>query len=423
MFAIGKIIKTLDMRHNLLMICVIFSTFLSAQEVLQPEVNDIGIVEFFRKGHKLSLPVINIYEKDVVELRFDVFGTEENILYYSIELCDYNWQPVELDPLDYIEGFTSNHFYAYSASMNTLFDYVHYRLEIPNDDMSFILPGNYLIHIFNDDNLKSEILTKKFVVYKEQVKLDVWVDKFESAIYEDRQEIKAKITPSEVSLNDLSGNIKLSVLQNNNWNSVKYYDKYNTEGDGGIAFNTTGQIVFPGVNEFRFFDMKSLKFISERVEYFEYKPPHYHVYLKPDYYRGDKQYFNNQDLNGQFFISNQETRDPDTLDAEYAFVYFTLDAGVPLPADVYIEGALTNWEFKDNFMKYNPDKAVYEKVLFLKQGLYNYRYTTKEYNTDFMSWDITEGSFYQTNNSYLGIVYYRPLGEIYYQPVGVGVSF
>ncbi len=404
------------------MFCVIVSALASGQEIKQPKKNEVGIVEFFRKGHKLSIPIINIYGKDVLELRFDIFGSEENILYYSIELCDFNWDPVDLDPLDYLESYGANHFYPFSPSMNTLFDYVQYRLNIPNDEYSFLLPGNYLVHVYSDEDLESEVLTRKFIVFKDQVKVDVWVDKFESAIYEDRQEIKAKVTPSDLSYSDLAGNIKLSVFQNNNWNSVKYVDTYNTDGGGNITFNTTGKIVFPGVNEFRFFDIKSLKFLSERVEYIDYQPPYYHVFLKTDTYRGDKQYFNNIDLNGQFFISNQETHDPDTLDAEYAFVHFSLDAGVPLPADVFIEGAITDWELKNNFMTYNPEKAVYEKVLFLKQGLYNYRYTTKEFNTNYISWDITEGSFFQTDNSYFGVLYYRPLGDIYYQPVGIGVN-
>lgn len=410
------------MRLYLLVIYLIISTNISAQSHMEPAKDSIGITEFFRKGYKLSPPFINMDEGDVLELRFDVFGTEENTLFYSVELCDYNWQPVDLDPIEYIDGYGTNHLYAFSASMNTLFDYVQYRLYFPNPDMDILLPGNYLLHIYSDENLQTKILTRKFVAFREMVKLDVWIDKFESALYEDRQDVKAKITPLNMNYHDLAGNIKLAVLQNNNWNTVKYFNSYNTDAHGKIVFNTSGQIVFPGINEFRFFDMKSLKFLSERVEYIEYKPPHYHVYLKPDNFRGDKRYFNNDDLNGKFFISNQETHDPDTMDAEYAFVHFTLDAGIPLPADVYIEGAFNNWEMTNNYMTYNPDKAVYEKTLFLKQGLYNYRYTTKEYNTNYSYWDITEGSFYQTNNNYIGIIYYRPLGDVYFQPVGVGVN-
>ena len=70
-------------------------------------------------------------------------------------------------------------------------------------------------------------------------------------------------------------------------------------------------------------------------------------------------------------------------------------------------------------MDYNTETNNYELILQLKQGLYNYRYELNEYNTKVYTTDITEGDFYQTSNNYLGIIYYRALGEQYYKPVGI----
>jgi hypothetical protein len=217
----------------------------------------------------------------------------------------------------------------------------------------------------------------------------------------------------------LSGNLKLSVLQDNNWNTIKTFEKYSGNAKGGIAFNLPGQIVFNGRNEFRTFDMKSLKHYSERVKYVDYIAPDYHVYLKPDKLRGDKDYFFREDLNGVFYIDNTDTDDEDIIDAEYVKVHFCLETGYPLPADVYIDGALTGWEFTENYMDFNSETGNYEKTLFLKQGLYNYRYILKEYNSKEITTDITEGDFYQTVNNYIGIVYHRALGELFYKPVGI----
>lgn len=408
------------MRHKLLMIYLILSSVVFSQEIIPPAINSVGSVEFFRKKYTLTFPMIEINSHKSLELRFDIFGQDENVLYYVVELCDYNWKPVDIDPLDYIEGYEVNSLYPFGSSMNTLFDYVQYRLELPNRELGILLPGNYYVHIYSDENKTAKILSRKFVVYQELTELEVDVDNFESALYEDKQNVKVEVKPKGVSYNELVGNLKLAVMQNYNWNSTKIFETYTTNGAGKILYNAPGQIVFYGVNEFRFFDVKSLKFISERVEYMEYKAPFYHIYLKPDNLRGQKQYFKNEDLHGRFFISNQETHDPDTLDAEYVFVHFKLDVGVPLPTDIYIEGAITGWELKENYMTFKPDEGVYEKVLFLKQGLYNYRYTAKDYNSTQAEWDITEGNFHQTENAYMGILYYRPLGEIYYQPIGVG---
>ncbi len=408
------------MRQKLWMGFMVLSLVVKGQTYIAPQTGDVGVIEFFRKGRPLSLPVIQLYGGRQLELRFDVFGAKEENFYYKVRLCDYNWEPVDLDPIEYLEGFEENTFEAFSGSINTLTDYVHYRLMLPNDELNFLLPGNYMLEVYREGAEGEVVLSRKFIVFDEKVRLELSQDKFQSALYEDRQELKAKVIPGEISFGELSGNLKLMVMQNNNWGDNIVSEKYSSDGKGNIVFDLTGNLVFPGVNEFRFFDMKSLKFISERVDFIRYEPPYYHVYLKEDELLGQKQYFYKRDLSGKFFIGNQEGHDPDTLDAEYAFVHFTLNTKMPLPADIYIEGAITDWGFNDNYMTFNPETGKYEKILFLKQGLYNYRYTTREYNTEFLSWDLTEGSFYQTMNSYLGIAYYRQPGELYYQPIGVG---
>lgn len=403
----------------LLLIVGFLPVYVMAQGYPLPSDNQLGIVQFFRKGSPLSMPIMELYGQTTLQLRFDVFGNNENVLYYSVELCEYDWTATDIDVYEYMEGFLPANFQAFSTSMNTLIDYVHYRLDLPNDDIKLIKPGNYKLHLFRDEAMRDTLLSKRFVVFEELLGLELKWDTYQSQSYGDRQELHAKVIPNEMSMMDLAGNIKLTVLQNNNWKSGKTFNRHTTSGEGNLLFNAPGQIVFYGRNEFRFFDMKSLKFWSERVDYIEYKPPCHHVYLKPDNFKGQKQYFTNGDLNGQFFISNQETRDPDTLDAEYALVHFTLEEGVPLPLDIYIEGALTHWGMSDNYMEFNPEKGRYEKVLLLKQGLYNYRYAAREYNNAYAEYDITEGEFYETANVYTGFVYYRPIGARYYRPVAI----
>lgn len=405
----------------LILMVVFVSGSLIGQDLKRPEEGELGVVEIFRSGHPLSLPFVKLSGERPIELRFDVFGFEDEVFYYKVELYDFDWQAVQIDPFEYLEGFEENSLQSYASSINTTTNYMHYRLELPNDDIDILLPGNYMVHVCSE-NYEDTLLSRKFVVYEEKVKLEMWKKEYESERYEDRQELGARVIPTKASFFDLSGNIKLGVFQNNNWNNIQVLEKYNADGKGNIVFDHPGLIVFSATNEFRYIDIKSLKFISERVEFFNYEPiTGYHIYLKEDKCRGDKQYFYNEDLAGKFFISNQETNDPDTLDAEYMFVHFKLGTGIPLPSDIYIEGALTDWGMDDNYMVFRPETGYYEKVLFLKQGLYNYRYVSMEYDTKTVDWFITEGNFQETKNNYVGIVYYRPMGGRYYRPSGISV--
>lgn len=407
------------MHYILLMICITISFFANAQVKNYHATDIVSTVQFFRQAYPLSFPVMDLTGNDKLELRFDIFSSTPEDLYYSIELCDYNWKPVDLDQMNYLKGYGENLLEAYARSINTVVDYVHYRLLIPNDDISLTQSGNYVVKVFRDSEKKDTLLFQRFIVYEELVSVQLEIDKFQSELLIDKQEITAIINPGLMSLGDLTGNIKLSVLQNSNWNTVKTFEKYTGNANGEIVFNATGQIVFNGRNEFRFFDIKSLKHYSERVKYVDYIAPDIHVYLKPDKLRGDKDYFTREDLNGVFFIDNTDTEDEDILDAEYVNVHFCLETGYPLPADVYIDGALTGWDFSNNYMEFNPNTGNYEKTLLLKQGLFNYRYVLKEYNRTDYETDITEGDYYQTINNYIAIVYYRALGDLYYKPAGI----
>jgi hypothetical protein len=385
----------------------------------QPGEGKVGAAQFFRQGYTLSFPAIELNGSDVLELRFDVFGTTKEPFIYTVDLCDFDWSPVNLDRDEYTKGYAENTLYAFAKSTNTTVDYVHYRLELPNNDLSFTRSGNYILRIFREDNRETPILIQKFVIYESEAELSAAVDKFESEQLEDKQALTVDIAPKGADFHDLAGNVKLMVLQNNDWSTSRFFDEYSSDSRQHLVFNRTGQIVFPGSNEFRWFDMKTLRFLSERVQSIAYKPPFYNVYLKPDKLQGDRGYFKNADFNGLFYIGNSDSHDDDTLDADYAIVHFQLETGVPYPADIYIEGAITGWQHTDNYMEFNPETGFYTKDLFLKQGLYNYRYVMYENDRKKPDYDITEGNYYQTSNSYLIIIYYRPLGELYYKPAGI----
>ena len=64
-------------------------------------------------------------------------------------------------------------------------------------------------------------------------------------------------------------------------------------------------------------------------------------------------------------------------------------------------------------MDFNEAKGVYEKVLYLKQGYYNYSYVTlpdKKQTGTATLLENTEGNYWGTENSYMILVYFRPFG-------------
>jgi hypothetical protein len=72
-------------------------------------------------------------------------------------------------------------------------------------------------------------------------------------------------------------------------------------------------------------------------------------------------------------------------------------------------------------MEYNAEKGVYERALFLKQGYYDYCYATIDRKDPkrLASFEFTEGNYWESENNYTILVYYRQLAGRADELVGV----
>ena len=72
-----------------------------------------------------------------------------------------------------------------------------------------------------------------------------------------------------------------------------------------------------------------------------------------------------------------------------------------------------------NELFYNDESGLYEAQILIKQGFYNYQFVTLDTTGNFSNHDI-DGSFYQTENDYTILVYYRKIGDRYDSVIGIG---
>jgi hypothetical protein len=106
--------------------------------------------------------------------------------------------------------------------------------------------------------------------------------------------------------------------------------------------------------------------------------------------------------------------------ADYSYVYFRLGADYELNDDeIYIYGSFNNYHLSElNRMYFNPALEIYEGVLILKQGFYNYKYVLKQGDT--LNKNQLSGSHALSENDYLILVYYRNIGAQYDALIGIG---
>ena len=417
------------MRYILLFACI-FITFSAKGQQTYPDsilfsnhtYNDkIKTVQIYKDGWNLSYPIIKLNSPDKLVLNFDLIGDQPETYYYTFIHCDKDWKRSDIFPNDYLNGNAENPIEDYGNSFNTTVNYIHYKLLVPNDRVSIKLSGNYILEVYPPDKPDEPVITQRFIVTEDAAKISITAHRPQMTKENNtHQQVDFVINYTGLDLNDPYRNVYAFILQNGRWDNAKRNLKPDFNGDNEIKYNSlSDKNIFMGGNEFRYFDIKSIRYQTEYVKRIDYLPPNYNVYLQPGENREFKPYFYSQDFNGNYYIAFQEGHKPDT-ESDYVYVYFTLPSDQVIPGGrMYISGNLNNWAFnKNNLMTYNPVNKAYEANMLLKQGWYNYEYVfLKEGETNGTASQF-EGSHYETENDYIVLVYYRNPRDRYDRVIG-----
>ncbi len=384
--------------------------------------DSIKTVLLFQKGNSLSYPVLRLNSGDKLVLMFDDLTGNARNLSVKFVHCDENWKPSNISTMDYMTTFEVDNITDYDYSFNTLMYYVHYKYEFPNDNIGFKISGNYVLYVYESDNEDKILLSKRFVITEDMIKVNIRVKTPELPMYrKNYQELYVNLDISSLSgVTSPMDQIKLYILQNNRWKTLHKNIKPYSIQDKKLIYRYDDKLLFKGNNEFRYFNTKTTRFLSQHIATIRYEKPYYHFYLYPDPVKKYKQYLYEKDLNGKYYIDVQDGNNPE-LEADYVYVHFYLPYDVPLlTGDLYISGEMTNWQYTDeNKLKYDYEHKAYYTSLLLKQGFYNYHYTFVDKQTGKPDDTLIEGSYNDTENDYLVYVYFRPAGGRYTRLVAV----
>ena len=382
--------------------------------------DNIKTVKFHIDGLLLSMPVVNLNTTTALELSFDDMDGNAKNYTYTVVHCNADWTPSNLIESEYIDGFQEGDIvdFAYSFKAKTI--YTHYVMYLPGDDLGVTKSGNYLLKVYENEGRKRLAITRRFMVVEPIVSVIPDVQRPAQVSKGDtHQEIDFRITHKGFEIRNPRQELSVTVLQNGRWdNAITGLQPLFTRQEEQI-YDYQNKIVFPAGKEFRYLDLRSLRYGSENIEFIEFIDNQYDVTLRMDKKRADTRYLEVEDINGNFVIETFDDNDHD-LESDYANVLFSLYSPSEMyDQDVYIFGALSDWQLKPEFkMVYNPAISAYVGKVRLKQGYYNYLYAALPKTADQPDFEETEGDWFETKNLYTILVYFRPFGGRYDRIIG-----
>jgi hypothetical protein len=279
-----------------------------------------------------------------------------------------------------------------------------------------------MIKILNDD--REIIFSRKFVLYEVIVAVPLQIKNPRDVRDLDKKHnLDFTIKAGEFLLQDPIKNVRVLLLQNGIWHTaIKNIKPMFTVGSD-LIYRYDKETQFWAGNEFLFFDNKDIRNAINNVRKIEYSGGTYNTYLMTNQARGNQVYTFAPDANGNFVVRNINTALSAT-EADYSWVYFTLSAPAYFGKEsIYITGMFNNYNLIDEFkMEYNPKTELYEKAIIIKQGFTNFQYTLADAKGKVNFKDALDGNFFQTENDYFCIVYYRANNDRYDRVIGKGVA-
>jgi len=382
---------------------------------------EIKSVQLFRDGNELSNPVFELGSDVQLILKFDDLAEDAKNYSYTLIHCDANWNESYIRQSEYLKGFPDNPINDYAQSFNTTVKFVNYQLRIPNEECSPIYSGNYAVVVFENNNRENLVMIQRFYVVEPLVRIEGMVKKatFDSFNGEN-QEVDFKLFHEKLRLLNQRDDIKIVLTQNRRWDNAIQGLKPSFMRDQQLEYDYNKENVFPGGNEFRYFDIRTKRYNGENVGEIKFFRPYYHVTLLPDEIRSNKKYSTYKEMNGNFVIESQDRVTDYDTECDYVFVHFFLAMPSQLVGGtVNVFGAFTGWNAnKSNELKWNFERAGYELTLMLKQGYYNYQYVYVPEGAKNADSVNLEGTYFLTENDYQIFAYYRDVAARYDRLVG-----
>ncbi len=391
-------------------------TMLGKHQILSPNVKTLQVVVNY---DWLDLPVMHLKSADVLNVAFDELSHNFHRFRVHIEHCEADWSKSEdIFESDWLEGFNDWAIGDYEHSINTTIPYTHYQFQIPNDYCQLKMSGNYRLHIIDEDNDEEEVLTAEFMVVEQLAGIGLSVTtNTDTDLNGSHQQVSMKLNYNSLNITNQEEQLQVKVMQNGREENMRTNVRPNSVMPRGLVWEHNRELIFDAGNEYHRFEVLDPTHTTLGLESVSWDEEERRYHVHPYVCEPQRHYLFYKDADGAFYVRNSDNIENDTR-SDYVLVHYKMG-----PVREYqdmrlmIDGKWTTEKSSTYEMTYNEKDHSYNAIITQKMGYYNYQILMidQENQAHFVP---EEGSFYQTENRYQALVYYKGIGERTWRLVG-----
>ena len=353
--------------------------------------------------------IIRLNSDETIEFSFDEMSHQYHRFTYHITHCDAQWKPSDLIESEYMNGFNDQPIENWENSLNTTFDYTHYSLTLPNDDVTLKLSGNYRLSISEDGK---EVAWFRFMIVEDRHNLSATVDgNTDIDSHKSHQQVNMSVSLNGLNVTHPESEIYTVVMQNRRFDNAVLNPKPTYTAGNRLTYGHCRDLIFPAGNEFRRFEIVNMYDYFKNVDRVTFHDPYYHADLIED--TRHHAYTFDYDHNGRYLIRYNQASNSDT-EADYLFGHFSLASEPMTGGKLYVSGHFNGGSLTSKYeMEYNSREKAYQATVLLKMGAYDYQYLWVPDDETAGQTEPAEGDWYETKNEYLILLYYRQRGSRY----------
>ena len=330
-------------------------------------------------GEEDELPVVALRNRRSLTLEFDLMeGTGRPLSAYFYH-ANRDWER-DLIASEYLTSFHRDDLFDYQISRSTQVSYTHYTYSFPNENIGFRISGNFIIRVTEQGREDEVLFERAFFVTENATATQFGIDNVmvRGQSFPSAQPILTFTPPSSLIGNVFDYNV--CFVRNGQFERTRCSGNPSLTQQPDLLFYLQPEDAFEPQEGDYFLDLSTLR-VGGAIEHTDLSVSPYQITLEPDYARFPSSSVDPL-LNGQAVVSEavRDRGDPDT-EGEYAQIFFRY---VPpdearLPGGLLLTGSFNGWGFDlANELRWVADQGYYEGDLLLKQGQYEYRYTSPD---------------------------------------------